>query len=429
MTQRIANMYKKTTLSNGLRVLLFPFKEARSVNVTFYVRGGSRFETKQKNGVAHFLEHMAFKGTKDLPSQFELAKFVEGFGASWNAETDTEDIKYYISAESSHLNDILYVLGQLICHPLLKETDIENEKRVIIEEINMINDIPDNKAGLLVDELMWPNQPIGRSTAGTKETVSSFMREGFVSYVNSHFSADNCLIGVSGMFEEGDALKLIEKNFSMMKTGSMPEYEKAKIAQTKPNVLVERKEIDQAHFCLNFRGVGRNDPNKYAVLLSSMILGGGMASRLFQKIRTELGLCYYIGAGHNQYMDCGVFQISCGANTKKCDLAVEEILKEVANFCKSGANKEEITRNKEHIKGYLALKLEDHKKMNRFIGEQELLNEKVLSYEEFVSEINKVTNDDILEVARKIFVNQALNLAVVGNVSENRMKEVAKLNA
>lgn len=418
-------MYK---LKNNLRLFLLPFSDSKSVNVSFYVKAGSRFETAKNNGIAHFLEHMAFKSTEKFASEYEMAKFVEGFGGDWNASTSAEVINYYIRAEASHIDDIFYVFDQMFRHPLFKKEDIEKEKGVIIEEINMYYDVPQYKVSILADQLMWPNHPLGRFTAGTKETVSAFVREDFLSYEKSLFSPSNIVIGVSGKFEEKKIMGLIEQYFGSMKDRPVIAFEEAKATQKEPSVVVETRESEQAHMLLGFRGISRHDKRKFALNLASMILGVGASSRLFTKIRGEMGLAYYISAYSENLMDTGAFVIPAGLNTASCVKGINEILKELKAFKNGAVSKEELKKSKEHLKGLLALRLEEHRKLNGFLCEQEILGEKVLTYEEVVKEIEKVSVDDVVAVASDVFVNDKLNLAVVGKVSEKEVKGVAVLD-
>lgn len=417
-------MFKKLTLKNNLRVLLIPLKDSKSVSFSFYVRAGSRFENEKNSGIAHFLEHMAFKGTKKYPTQFDLSKFVEGLGADWDAGTGNEYIQYYLRAEASQIKVLTDILNEMLFHSLYKESDIEKEKGVIIEEINMYHDIPEQRVAILVDELMWPNHPLGRNIAGTKENVSSFKHKDFIDYRNGLFAASNMVIGVSGKFDEDEVLALLEKAYSVVPDFKVHDYEKVNDNQNKPRVVVEHRKSEQVNLCLNFKTFGRNDPQKFTLTLLSMILGGGFSSRLFQKIRTELGLAYYIGSFAQYFMDTGVFQISAGVNTKSTIHAIQKILEELENFTKT-LDASEIERVKSHYKGVLALRLEDHGRLNRFISEQELLSQKVFNYEGVIKEIESVTKDDIRKVATDIFTNAKLNLAIVGDVPEQAVKDIA----
>lgn len=410
-------MYKKIKLSNNLTVLLIPSKESYSVDVSIYVKAGSRYENEKNNGIAHFLEHMAFKGTKTYPTQFETVKVIEGMGASYNASTGNEIIKYYITAESSNVKLIISMLYEMLFEPKLNPADIEKEKGVIIEEINMYNDIPEDKVQLLGDKITWENHPLGRNIAGTKENVSSFVRDDFISYKEGLFSASNIVIGVSGKFDEAQIVNLLENTFGKITDFPVRNFEPAVNAQKEIGLALETKKTEQSHVCINFKTFGRDDERKYILKLASFILGGGMSSRLFQKIRTEKGLAYSIYSSSHFFIDTGVFQICAGvANDKVCE-TISEIGFEIRNFLEN-VTQEEVSREKNHYKGVLALLLENHKSLNSFLCEQELLSDKVFVYEDVVKKIDEISLLDVVSVAREILKSTNANIALVGPADE-----------
>lgn len=417
-------MFKKITLKNNLRVLLIPVKDSKSVTLSFYIKAGSRFENEKNSGVAHFLEHMVFRGTKKYPTQLDLSKFVEGLGADWNASTSNESIQCYIRAEASSLPSLAEILNEMLFNSLYKEDDIEKERGVIIEEINMYEDVPEHKVAMLIDELMWPEHPLGRNIAGSKSTVSSFTKEDLVSYKSKFFSANNMVVGVSGNFEEEKVISLLEDTYGNIPDFEVPTYEKVKDLQTEPQVLINSRKSEQTHMCFGFKTFGRNDSRRFALTLISMLLGGGISSRLYQNIVAELGLAYYINAFAQFYMDVGAFHISAGINTNSYRLAISEIIKELKKFIHD-VDASEVERVKSHYKGVLAVSLEDHKRLNRFLSDQELLTKKILDYEGVMKEINEVTKDDIVDISEEIFISNKLNLAIVGEVSESEVKKLA----
>ncbi len=409
-------MYKKHTLKNGLRVILTPVLDAKSTAVCFYFKAGSRFETKKTNGVAHFLEHMAFKGTQKYPSSMELAKVVEGFGGSWNAATHDEMIEYYIRAEPSNINTVFDILAEMLFKPLFDKNEIEKEKGVIIEEIKMYDDLPHAKVHQMNEEILWPNHPLGRNIAGTKETVSSFKRDDFIDHSSKYFVPSNFVIGVSGKFDEKQVLNLCEKYFGKLEDKKVGEPELFVDDQTTPTTTAESKKLEQTNLNISFRGFKRSDKRKYVLTMLSMILGGGMSSRLFQTIREELGLAYSIYATTSSYIDSGAFYVIAGVSNASYKSAITAITAELALLKNKGVTEEELQRNKNHLKGAFALDLEDHERLNSFICTQELLAEEVLSYEEVVSRIEAVTVEDIMQVAQDIFKIEKFNMAVIGDI-------------
>ena len=419
-------MHKKITLPNKLRAILLPSSESHSVAVSIHVKAGTRFEEKKTNGIAHFLEHLGFKGTKDFKNEFELAKFVEGFGGKWNAYTDEEEIGYFIRSEASHLKDIIYSLDQVLFHPTFNTADIEKEKGVITEEFNMFYDVPEHKVSILLDELTWPDNPLGRFGVGTKETIKSFRREDFLAYSGSFLSPNNIVIGISGKFDEKEAKDLVSEYFDELESKENPEYDRVLEVQTKPRFKVDTRESEQSHIALNFKGVPKDDKRFFALKTASCILGGGASSRLFQKIRSDMGLAYYVSAFSRSYMDTGAFSIVAGLNNKNCPTGVSEILKEVKNLVKNGVTDEEIKRNTEFQKSHVAIRLEDHQAHADFIVSQELKSKEVLTYDEYIKGFNSVTKAEVGDTVAELLTPETLNLAVVGSVKEDVIKSVVE---
>jgi predicted Zn-dependent peptidase len=380
-------MYKKETLKNGLRIILTPVAEAKSAVVSFYFKAGARFESKENNGVAHFLEHMAFKGTEKYPTSMELAKVVEGFGGSWNASTSDEVIEYFIRAEPSNITTVFDILHQMLFKPLFNSKEIEKEKGVIIEEIRMYEDHPQAKVHQMNESILWPNHPLGRNIAGTAESVNSFTRDHFIAHSKKFFVPSNLVIGISGKFDEKEVLELCNKYFSELEDSKVGEPELFVDKQGGPQTIGENKKLEQTNLSISFRGYKRSDPKRYILYLVSMLLGGGMSSRLFQRIREEMGLAYSIYSITSSFFDAGSFYINAGVSNAQYKEAIKAITAEILTLVSNGVEDEELQRNKNHFKGAFALDLEDHERFNEFICTQELLSDKVLTYEDVVAKI------------------------------------------
>ena len=419
-------MFKKTTLKNGLRVVLAPIPSSKSATVSFYVKAGSRHETLENHGIAHFLEHMAFKGSEKYKTSLEIAEIVEGFGGAMNAATGQEYIEYYIRAESSNLPTVIDMLNQLVFHPTLPIEEIEKEKGVIVEEINMYEDLPNYKVADLHDELLWPKHALGRNIAGTKHSVKSFTQDTFLAYHSSFFTLPNIVVCISGHFDEPEVLSLLEDTITFTKTDQPKALEPVGEGRGE-HLKVHHKKSEQTHLRLGFRSISRSDPRRYAQTLLSMVMGSGFSSKLFKKIREELGLAYYIYSDTQLFADTGSFVISAGLNNEKVLQGVKGIMDVVTDVLTNGIEERDFERAKRHIKGLMAISLEDQERLNDYYGKQELLLEEISTYEDFVSKIDAVTVGESVELARFLFTQDNLYTAAVGEVATEALRETTKL--
>ena len=406
-------MFHFTTLDNGLTVLAAPDPKARSMSVAIFLGVGSRFEKKRESGIFHFLEHMAFRGTEKYPDKFELAKIVEGFGGQWNGGTSKEWTKYWIKAGAKHLSQSLDILGEMVFHPLLRREDIEVERGVIIEEINLYEDDPQTHVHEIIDGVMWPEQPLGRNTAGTRGTVRSLGREDFLHYIKTHYVPKSVIVGAAGAIDEREFLSEVEKRLDNLEDIEAPGFEEVVESQTTPQVEMIKRETEQTHFCLNFRGFSFDHPQRFAMDLLSVILGGGFCSRLFQEIREKRGLAYSISASPFHHQDTGAVQIYAGVDNLRVAEAVEVTLSEVKKMW-SGVSREELKIAKEKVKGGVALALEDHADWLDWLAKQKLLTSEVLAYDGWQAKIDQVSLEDIEQTANELFTSERLNFALIG---------------
>ncbi len=407
-------IYKKITLKNGLRIITIPQKNTQAVTVLVLVKTGSKYEKKEENGISHFLEHMCFKGTKKFPSPVAVAEVMDKLGGVYNAFTDQEYTGYFGKVESSYFKIVFDWVSELFLNPLLSKEEIEKEKKVIIEEINMIYDNPMTYVGVLWLKLLYGDQPAGWDIAGTKETVMKINRKKLLEYREKQYVPSNTLICLAGNFDQNLAKKMVEKYFSKLKPKTPLKKEKVIEKQEKPECLLESRKTDQTHIILGVRGYNLFHPLRYGLEILSIILGGMMSSRLFVKIRGKLGLAYYINSDVEENPDTGYLFIRSGIDNNRVDLAISTILKELKKMREKKISVSELKKAKENLKGKLALSLEPSDAQAIFFGLQELLENKILTLKEIYKKIDQVSPAMILKIARDIFKPEKLNLALVG---------------
>ncbi len=404
-------------LENGLKVIFVDTKTFPTITTLLLVGAGSRYENEKNNGIAHFFEHMAFKGSKKYANSFVISSTIEGKGGVFNAFTSKDHTGYWIKSTNEHFPTVIDVISDMVLNPKLDPEEIEREKGVISEEINMYEDMPQRKVGEIFEGLLYGGNPLGFDIAGTKETISKFDRNTFVDYIKSLYHPDNSvLIVAGGLQDRRKYLELIKDKFSYWKNSERTKYIPIEESQSKPQILVRYKKTEQAHMCLGFRAFSFKDDRKYVLSVLSAILGGGMSSRLFIQVRERRGLCYYISTGSELYEDCGniVTQAGVTNNLKKVREAIKTILAEHRKAVTAEIGEDEINRAKELIKGRLMLSLEDSSNIASFFGTRKLLQNSVQSPEETIRRIMEVTAKDINNLAREIFVNRNLNFSIIG---------------
>jgi len=406
--------FNKTTLSNGLKIVTIPMEDNPAVTVLVTVETGSKYEKKETSGLSHFLEHMVFKGSEKRPTAMDISRELDSLGAQYNAFTSQEYTGYYAKVSKEKIDTALDIVSDIYLHPLFDGKEIEKEKGVIVEEIRMYQDSPHRHVNDLFMNLVYGDQPAGWNIAGNENTVKSFKREDFVKYLSEHYVAEATTVVVSGTFDEIDTIKKIEKAFSNISTEKKHTKLSVKEEQNKPQTFLKFKETEQAHLILGVRSFDAK--NEYDPVLSvlSTLLGGGMSSRLFQKLREEMGVGYYIRASHDAYTDHGLFTISTGIDTTRID----EVIKVLLNECKKIVNEEiseqELNKVKDYIAGSFVLGLETSDSRAEYCAINQILKGKIDSPQEEIEKIRKVTVGDIKEIAKQIFVDEKLNLAIIG---------------
>ncbi|OGY66961.1 MAG: hypothetical protein A3I24_00580 [Candidatus Harrisonbacteria bacterium RIFCSPLOWO2_02_FULL_41_13b] len=406
--------FSKKTLKNGLRVITIPKPDSLATTVLVLVEAGSKYETKEINGLSHFLEHMCFKGTTKRPTALDIAGELDGLGAEYNAFTSQEWTGYYAKVQNEHKDKALDVISDLYLNPVFNLVEIEKEKGVVIEELNMYEDTPQRKVQDLFSECLYGDQPAGWDVGGKKEIIQKLNREDFLKYRGEHYVAKATIIVAAGAVDEKWLLPQIEKHF--VGISNAPKFGKLKTqeAQEKPALLVKFKESDQTHLVLGVRAFDAFDERRYAGEVLADILGGGMSSRLFQRVREELGAAYYVNASLDLYSDHGYFAVSAGVDHKKLEIVIKAILDELMKIASNSLTDKELHRAKDHLSGRMTLGLETSDALALFYGGQEVLKREVATPEEVLKKIHFVTKENIVGLAKEIFKNSSLNMSLIG---------------
>ncbi len=411
-------------LENGLRVVEVPMPGVASVSVVVLVGVGSRYETEINMGLAHFYEHLVIMGTENYPTNMIFNEVIEKVGTDFNAMTAEEYTGYYMKTEARHLDMALEMLAELMTKPLLKQSEIERERLVIIEEIKMREDTPQIKVADRLVEVMFAGNGLGLPGAGTEATVSSLKREDFVDLKAKHYVTSNMVVVVSGRVGEGVREK-VNKWFNPIEQGVDILLSPFKVDKVGLQVEVVKKPTDQMHLGIGFRGFGRKDKQRYAQGLLSVILGSGFTSRLFQKVRQERSLAYYVGTDTDLFVDTGLFSIDAGVDAKRAEEAVKVIMEELETV-KGGEKKiteSELRKAKDYLRGKLVLRLEDPLDLAMFHGAQLLLDEEIKSWEKVLEIVEQVTIEEVEAVAKEIFQKDRMGVVVVGQgVTEEDLK-------
>lgn len=420
--------FHHTTLKNGLNLVVVPIASLESVTTLVMVGAGSRYEDKTNSGISHFLEHMAFKGTKKRPTAMEISSLVDGAGAESNAFTGKEYTGYYIKSAANRVELSLDILSDMLANLLLDPAEIEKEKGVIIEEINLYEDTPPRKIGDVFETLLYGDTPMGWDIAGNKDVIRGATRELFVNYMKKLYSASNMVVVVAGKVELDHAQSLVEKYFGTHPTFTTEGYKSVIEGQKDPAVLIQHKATDQAHFGLGVRTVGIVDEkHKYPLSLLSAILGGGMSSRLFHEVREKRGLAYYVRTSSENYLDCGHLTTFVGADPKRIDDAIKVVKDEYEKVTKKGEiTEEELRKAKEYIKGHFVLELEDTRSVSVYYATDWLLEKKLENPDEIIKKVEAVTLKEVVDAANE-FLTRPLNLAIIGDFKEEkRFKDLIK---
>ena len=389
-------------------------KDNPTATVLVLVEAGSKYETKKINGLSHFLEHMCFKGTIKRPKAIDISKELDALGSQYNAFTAQEYTGYYAKSDAKHFGQIFDVVSDIYLNSTFPEAEMQKEKGVIIEEINMYEDMPNRHVQDLIMQLLYGNQPAGWNIAGEKKNILNMKRSDFIKYKKAHYLPEATVIVVAGKVTEKEVLKEVNKVFDKIPRGRKAQKLKVKEKQTKPQTLINFKKTDQTHFVLGVRSYDLFNKKSAVLSVLAGVLGGGMSSRLFQKLREEMGVGYYVRAYNDAYTDHGFLQISAGVDNKRIYEVIQAVLEECRKLKTKKISKDELNKVKECLIGNMKLSLESSDDIANFYGGQELLKKETKNSEEKANEVRKVTANQIKLLANYIFKNNKLNLALIG---------------
>ena len=409
----VVTSFDRTVLPNGLRILTSTFRHTNAVSIIFLFGAGSRYETPELAGASHLFEHLLFKGTPTRPTPRQISEVVEGVGGSLNAFTDREVTGYWCRLAQPHYREGIDLLSDMALNSLFRDEDIDKEKQVVYEEIRASFDSPGARTSMLLDELLWPNQPMGRDIAGTVESVGAISRAEMRKYLETQYVASNTVIAVAGNIEHDDVVEQLTELLGGLQDGEILPMYPFESKTAGPRVALEHRPTEQAHIAFGLPGFSQDDPDRYALALMSVILGESMSSRLFEEVREQRGLAYDIHSGVAFYSDCGAFIIESGIDPARIDEAIPVILGELGKM-RDGVTEAEWAQARELTKGRMMLRMEESRAVTSFLGIQELLRDKVESVDAVIEKIEAVTLDDIKLVANRIISAENLVLAVVG---------------
>jgi predicted Zn-dependent peptidase len=407
-------MYDKAVLPNGLRILTSSIPHTKAASVSIFVGAGSRYESDDVAGVSHFLEHMLFKGTERRQNPRELAEAIEGVGGNMNAATDKELTAYWAKVPAAHLPIALDVLLDQLLHSRIDPVELERERKVVVEELAMVEDSPGDLVGLLLDDLMWPEQPLGRDIAGSPESVEGISRDAMLQYLHRQYAPSNTVVSIAGNISHDEVVGEVAEQVQGWDDTSFGTWSPAQDGQTAARVGLRSKRTEQAQIALGFPAFSAFHPDRYILDVLNTILGEGMSSRLFLEIREIRGLAYDVHSGVGHYLDTGAFVVGAAVDPKKADECVRAIRGELDALRSQDVPQEELRKAKEYIKGRLVLRMEDSRAISSWMGGQELLRQEVKSVDEVLQSIEAVTAEDIRRVAQEIIRDDRANLAIVG---------------
>jgi predicted Zn-dependent peptidase len=420
--------HKKTTLKNGLRIITIPMKETQTATVMVMIGVGSRYETEKEAGLSHFIEHMFFKGTKKRPTTLHISEELDSIGGEFNAFTSKDVTMYFAKADARHIGIAMDVVADMYLNSKIEEKEIKKERETIIQELNMYEDMPIRNVEDVFEELLYPKSPLGRYIVGSEKTLRSFKRKDFVDYMKRFYVANDTIISVAGKIDEEKIISQLKKYFGSMGKGQKPRIIKVKENQKVSQVKIKYKKTDQTHLVVGARTFNQNHKDRYILSLLSVILGGSMSSRLFIEVREKRGLAYYVKTGLEAFEDCGYLATHAGVEHKNLEQALKTILKEYIKITKEKVSEKELKKAKDLIKGRAFMGLEASDEVAMFYIDQERTDKKIMTLKEKLALIDKVTPDDILRVAKDIFQESRLNLAVIGpQKNSQKLKNLLKL--
>lgn len=407
--------FEKKVLDNKLRVILAPMDNTEAVTLLALVGVGSRYETKKINGISHFLEHMFFKGTKSRPEPGQILKELDKIGADHNAFTAKEATGFWVKTSAKDFGVALDIIPDILLEPLFKEEELEKERNVIFQEIDMRKDNPRLKTQEVLENLVFGDQPVGWDIAGSKKSVASIKREDVIGYETENYLSENMTVVAAGNFDKEKVFAKLSRAFAPVKKGKNNNFIKAKNFQKETQVKIINKETDQTHLALAVRAYDMYDEKRYALDLLSTLLGGNSSSRLFSEIREKLGLAYYVYSWSDQLKDCGYLGMAAGVSHGKLGVAVENIVSICSKIKKGDISQNDLDSAKSYLRGQTALRFEASDEIAHFVAGQELFYNEVKQPSEILEKIEAVEKEDVLKIAKELFRPEKLSLSVVGN--------------
>ena len=415
-------MYRKTTLDNGLRILTSHMPQTHAVCVAIFIGVGSRYEAPPEAGASHFIEHLLFRGTQKRPNPREISEAIEGLGGLLNAATDKELTFYWCKVAQNHFPTALEVLVDMLLHSNFYPEDIEKERQVIIEEIHMCKDSPSQQAGILIDELLWPDHPLGRDIAGTSESVASINSEMLRGYLTAKYTPNNTLITVAGNLEHDEIVEVVRGLLGNWTNSKPRAVYQTFLEQPGERLKIEKRDTEQAHLCLSLPGISLSHPQRFHLDLLNVILGEGMSSRLFSEIRDKLGLAYSINSYVEHFLDTGALTVTASVDSDNLNRTVEAVLYQLEQL-KDGIPEAEMKKAREISKGRLLLRMEDTRNVAGWLGGQEMLTNRILTLDDIIAIIDSVNTEHLQRVARDLIDPGKSKLAVVGPINHTQHLE------
>lgn len=419
MFARGVNLYQKTVLSNGLRVLSGYMPHTHSVCIALFIGVGSRYESDAEAGTSHFIEHVLFRGTPNRPTSRDISEAIEGIGGILNGATDKEMTFYWCKVTREHFPDATEVLVDMLLHSKFNSEDIEKERQVIVEEIHMCKDSPSQQAGMLIDELLWAPHPLGRDIAGTKESVNGTDRKAILNFLKAKYTPENTVVTVTGNVKHDEVLEVTNR---LLGKWSNPEPHSDYLPyheHTGERLKIEKRDTEQAHLCLALPGISISHPERFSLDLLNVVLGEGMSSRLFSEIRDKLGLAYSINSYVEHYLDTGSLTITASVDPQNLQKTVRAVMEQLEKITEN-IPEAEMHKAREISKGRLLLRMEDSRNVAGWIGGQEMLMNRIITLDEIIKIIDSVTPGRIQKIARELMVMENLRLSVVGPISDGK---------
>ena len=419
--------FRRDVLDNGLRVVTSEVPGARSASIGVFIGVGSRYESETQSGIAHFIEHMLFKGTRRRPAPAQISGAIEEVGGVLNALTEHELTLYWCKVPDFHVEESLELLIEMLRESLFDPGAVESERKVVIEELNMFSDTPNYRVDALIDEMLWPDHPLGREIGGTKETVSRLSREEMLDHMSRYYTPNNIVVSVAGGISGDSVVERMESLTEGWAAGAPGPWAPVTRQCREPQVRVQYRGTEQTHMSVAVPGLSIRHPDRYALDLLNVILGEGMSSRLFVELRETRGLAYDIHSAVSHFFDSGALVITAGVDPKSLYDAVQAIMEELAKL-RDGVPCAELERAKRLAAGRLLLRMEDNWSLASWAGSQELLLGEISGIDEVIESFSAVGPDELRRVANDLLVGDRLNLAVVGpNRGRRRLERLLKL--